>query len=187
MPFKKKWKNDSGTKTYYAWRSMRSRCLNRGNASWDNYGGIGITVCDRWLNDFDAFVEDMGHASLGESLDRIDPTKGYSPENCRWATSAQQARNKRTSRLIHHCGVTLNVVDWAKRLGISSDTLFKRLERMSVSRALSNGLFKDSWQHGTRTSYERKGCRCAECRAFNASRHRQARLSRKLKELSDAG
>lgn len=176
MGFKKKWKNDSGTKTYYAWRSMRSRCQNSKDPSWDNYGGRGVYVCDRWREDFDAFVEDMGFAQEGQSLDRIDPNKGYEPSNCRWATSVEQARNKRVHRRITHRGQTKLLVEWAETLGVSIDTLHKRLGRMSVSKALSvKGFFRDQWKHGTRNAYERKKCRCGLCRAANAERARKNR------------
>ena len=187
MAFKKKWANESGTKTYYAWRSMVSRCSNSSNPSWSNYGGRGIDVCERWRASYDNFVEDMGFAEEGKSLDRIDPNDGYHAGNCRWATSEEQARNKRTSRLISHGGRTMNLVDWAAELGIETDTLFKRLERMSIKKALSHGLMSGRLEHGTRTAYERRGCRCAACRKANADRHRIARAERKRKQLENAG
>jgi len=180
MAFKKKWKNDSGIKTYFAWRSMRRRCLNSNDNSWKNYGAQGVTVCDRWVDDYDAFVEDMGFAQEGLSLDRIDPRKGYSPENCRWATSTEQARNKREHRRITYRGQTKISVEWAELLGISLDTLHKRLERMSVPRALSElGLMTGKLVHGTRTAYEIRKCRCEECRAANTERARTYRARKK--------
>lgn len=85
------------TPTYSSWVSMKSRCLNRNDSSFNRYGGRGITVCDRWL-DFRAFFEDMGPRPHGMSLDRIDGTRGYSPDNCRWATQAEQNANRRMPR-----------------------------------------------------------------------------------------
>lgn len=77
---------------------MRQRCTNPKNKQWEDYGGRGITVCARW-DDFDTFLADMGPRPEGMSLDRIDNNKGYSPDNCRWATRTQQNRNSRQAKL----------------------------------------------------------------------------------------
>jgi uncharacterized protein (DUF433 family) len=82
-----------------AWSGAIDRCHNPANAAFKDYGGRGITVCERWRNSFDAFVADMGARPDGLSLDRIDVNKGYSPDNCRWADKYVQARNKRNTKL----------------------------------------------------------------------------------------
>lgn len=79
--------------TWISWTSAKSRCFNPNAAGYASYGGRGITVCARWL-DFANFLADMGERPEGTSLDRIDGTKGYEPGNCRWATRAQQSRNR---------------------------------------------------------------------------------------------
>lgn len=78
---------------------MKSRCYNKNSPAYKDYGGRGITICDEWLNDFNAFYEyisNLDHFNeQGRSLDRIDNNKGYSPDNVRWATAKEQAQNKR--------------------------------------------------------------------------------------------
>ena len=176
---KRKWESPSGTRAYYAWRSMRTRCLNPKNPAWGNYGGRGISVCAEWINNYDAFYRDMGSPGRGESLDRIDVNLGYNPKNCRWATQKVQVNNKRTNRLITHNGVERTLTEWANVLGWSADTIYRRLTRMSVDRALSPNSLVPVRRCGTRQGYA-KGCRCSECRANNAARAREARKKRAL-------
>lgn len=87
--------------TYSSWLSMRARC-NRPTASdYGRYGGRGITVCERWES-FQDFIADMGERPAGTSIDRIDVNGNYEPANCRWATSVEQGRNRRNTKLEPH-------------------------------------------------------------------------------------
>lgn len=122
------------------WRGMKNRCCNPNNEAYDNYGGRGITICDEWINDFESFYNwsiSNGYSD-NLSIDRIDNDKGYSPDNCRWATRKEQANNKRTNRRIYYKGVTLTAREWENATGINSHTIIKRLEMgWDVEKALT--------------------------------------------------
>jgi hypothetical protein len=107
---------------------MKRRCQSPNSADFSRYGARGITVCERW-NSFAAFLEDMGERPEGMSLDRIDNTAGYAPENCRWASASTQAKNRRPKRLVAYGGKDWIIDDLAAHLGIERECLVSRLKR----------------------------------------------------------
>lgn len=125
------------TPTFRVWWSMIQRTTHPSQVGYPNYGGRGIRVCDRWRR-FETFLADMGdRPSPRHTLDRIDNDGDYTPDNCRWATIDQQARNRRTNVWVTYRGETLCITDWAKRLGIEPSGLRSRLKRWPLERAMT--------------------------------------------------
>lgn len=111
---------------YAVWRGMCDRCRLPSHHAWHNYGARGITVCERWAASFAAFWADMGPTYRpGLTLDRIDNSAGYSPENCRWATYEQQANNTRMNRMVGDKTAT----QLAQELGVKRSTMYYRLAK----------------------------------------------------------
>ena len=129
----------SKTPEYKVWLNMIKRCTNPNHPEYKNYGGRGIKVCDRWLESFENFFADTGlRPSPKLTLERIDNDGDYEPENWRWATRKEQARNIRPNRMIPFNGEMLCVTEWAERVGIKANTLLWRLDRgWSIERALT--------------------------------------------------
>lgn len=115
--------------SYCLWRAMIRRCTSPGSYGYSKYGAKGVTVCDRWRL-FKNFIEDMGQRPEGMSLDRIDNAKGYSPENCRWATAITQANNKTTTRFGIVNGEKITMANAARKYGIDSSTARQRIDRL---------------------------------------------------------
>jgi len=124
------------TPTYHSWVGMMQRCTNPNSRAYADYGGRGIKVCARWRA-FANFLEDMGEKPLGLSLDRLDNDRAYGPNNCRWATAIEQARNKRSSRVIEFGGRRLVLSEWAAILGLNQSSLSERIKRWGLERALT--------------------------------------------------
>lgn len=150
---------------------MRSRCLNPNDPSFHCYGARGVTICPQWVDDFDQFYADMGDRPDACTLDRKENSLGYTPDNCRWATRAEQVRNRAYTVLVTHEGSTKTLAEWATHFGVPYYTLWNRIrsQGMDPSKALTAArLQAKQWSHGTTTGYA-KGCRCDTCRAARAA------------------
>jgi hypothetical protein len=124
---------------YGLWSEMRRRCNDPKRKDFPLYGGSGIRVCERWGR-FLSFIEDMGpRPSREHSIDRIDGTKGYSPDNCRWATPAEQGANRRTNFPVTINGTNYpSVRNACLSLGLPHRAIAHRLEKgMAVNDAFS--------------------------------------------------
>lgn len=112
-----------GTETpeHYIWRAMIARCSNQKQKDYPLYGGVGITVCTRWLI-FVNFLQDMGvRPTPGHSIDRINVSKGYMPSNCRWASRSEQQKNKTTTRRYTDGVFVGTLVECAEHVAISKE------------------------------------------------------------------
>lgn len=134
--FTKHGMSTKGNRKHVTLQSILSRCYGVTQKAYPDYGGRGITVCDRWrfgedgLTGQECFWRDMGEKpSPTHSIDRIDNDKGYSPENCRWATKKEQSANRRNNVLLSRHGETKYLAEWARELGISDGALRSRIKR----------------------------------------------------------
>lgn len=115
-------------RAYGVWRSIKERCLTKTVPQFASYGGRGIKICPRWLNFWD-FLADMGEQPIGASIHRIDNDGHYGPHNCKWSNPTEQARNRRSSRLVEYQGQKFCLAEWAERLSVSHSLLRNRLYR----------------------------------------------------------
>lgn len=136
-----------GTKTYHIWNSLRQRCNNKNHPSYGDYGGRGITVCDRWNiskgGSFENFLLDMGECPEGCELGKINNDDGYYKENCRWTTKKINARNKRNNHLLKYDNRELCFAEWEEITGIKQSIISKRIKRgWSIEKALTTPVRK---------------------------------------------
>jgi hypothetical protein len=112
------------------WNNMKQRCNNPNFKNYHLWGGRGIKVCDRWLESFENFLEDMGKQPAKRmGIDRIDNNKGYSPENCRWASHKTQNNNKRNNKIIEYNGKSQTLMMWCEELGLKYGVMLRRFLR----------------------------------------------------------
>jgi hypothetical protein len=116
------------SRTYRIWTNMVSRCTNPNFDSFKWYGGRGISVCDRWRK-FQNFLDDMGVAPDGKSIDRRETNGNYEPSNCRWATQTEQTNNTRRNRILTWNGRTYTQAQLAREVGVDQKLISERLKR----------------------------------------------------------
>lgn len=133
---KHKTTRQSHFRLYNVWENMKARCYNPKHKSYSGYGGRGITICDEWKSNFNAFAKwalENGYdenAPKGQcTIDRINNDKGYSPDNCKWVTIGENLNNKSTCRMFTHNGKTQSIANWARELGMDYNALFARMRR----------------------------------------------------------
>lgn len=122
--------NGKRTMLYRKWCSMKERCSNPHCKSYARYGANGIRVCEEWESSFENFREwaySTGYMD-GMTIDRIDNSKGYSPGNCRWATTAEQNRNYSRNHMVTYHGKTQCIADWEQETGINRATILYRIK-----------------------------------------------------------
>lgn len=123
--------NQSNTRLYRIYAGIKRRCYNKHEPAYPRYGGAGLVMCDEWKNDFTAFYNWAIKNGYDESLtiDRIDNTKGYSPDNCRWADMKAQSNNRTNCIMFTHNGKTQTVKQWCNELGLNVGTVYSRIDR----------------------------------------------------------
>ena len=130
-----------GTAVYSRWQAMKKRCYQVGTSGYENYGGRGIKVCDEWKDNPSAFCEWALANGFSEelTLDRIDVNGDYCPENCRWATKTEQARNKRNNLILEYNGRKMTEAEYLEITGVKQGSISWRLRKskMSESEALT--------------------------------------------------
>lgn len=128
------------TRLYRIWQNMKTRCYNPKFKQFKDYGGKGVSVCEEWKNDFMQFYNWAMSNGYNDTLtiDRIDTNGNYEPDNCRWATLKQQARNNSKNVLITHNGETHCLTEWGEIQNINLKTLYSRIytKKWSIEKAL---------------------------------------------------
>jgi hypothetical protein len=171
------------TSEYRSWLAMKGRCCKPQSASYFRYGAVGITICDEWIDSYETFLSDMGRKPTSQhTIDRIDGSKGYSPDNCRWATKREQAQNRSSTVYLTLGDITLPVIEWARNLGLHKSTILVRIRNgWSLEDALTTPslLPRGRIVHGSVSAYSHHGCRCDICRDGVAQRMREYREAKR--------
>lgn len=130
------------TRLYRIWGNMKGRCYCKSRKEYKNYGGRGITVCEEWLHDFQAFYDwSMSNGYRDDlTIDRVEVNGNYEPSNCRWITNEEQQNNRQDSKLIEYNGTTQTLAQWASEYNMCYKTLQKRIDKWGVEKAFSEPL-----------------------------------------------
>ncbi|MCA1029268.1 hypothetical protein LCM23_24975 [Cytobacillus kochii] len=134
----------TNSRLFRIWTNMKNRCHQPNNPDYENYGARGISVCEEWFNDFQSFYDwsiNNGYVDT-LSIDRIDGNKGYYPDNCRWATAKEQARNIRTNVITSINGKYLTLSEIAEKYKVNYDAVKTRYKKGIRGMNLIKGLKK---------------------------------------------
>lgn len=123
---------------HYIWSSIKQRCNNPKVKNYHRYGGRGIKICDRWSDNFENFLNDMGERPKGYSIDRINNDGNYCPENCRWVTKEVNSNNTYKSILYEHKGIKLSETQWARKLGLSRNKFMYWARKNDIQWVIDN-------------------------------------------------
>jgi hypothetical protein len=122
---------------YSSWLSMIARCFNKSHKAYHQWGGRGITVCERWKSSYTLFLDDMGRRpSRTHSIERINNNGNYEPGNCKWATPEEQSNNTRRNHLLEFNGKTLTIAQWGKVTGLGRNLYNRIYNGWPIERAL---------------------------------------------------
>lgn len=128
---------------YSVFMGMKQRCYNSNYWAYKDYGGRGIKICDRWLEDFRNFLEDMGEPPINYTIERKDNNAGYNKENCIWASRQDQQNNRRVNHLLTYKEKTMTVAQWGREMNMGHNTLSERLRKgWSVEEALETPVMR---------------------------------------------
>lgn len=142
------------TRTYRSWVNMLTRCNNKNSRSYKDYGERGITVCDRW-HTFENFLADMGVCPKGKSIERRDNNGNYEPSNCYWASTVEQANNKRRTVYITYQGERLPISRLAARFNIPANVFYERIIKYGWS--IDDALTKPIIHRTANLTFEYRG------------------------------
>ena len=116
------------SKEYRTWTGLKTRCFNQNHHSYSDYGGRGISICERWNCSYESFLEDMGEAPTQyHTIERVDVNKNYEPGNCKWATQKEQANNRRNNHFLTHLGETMTISQWSEKCGLKQQLIADRI------------------------------------------------------------
>lgn len=136
----------TGTPLFNVWQNIKSRCFCKSNPCFHYYGGRGITVCDEWKNNFQAFYDWAMANGYDDNLtiDRINVNGNYEPNNCRWTTWEEQSFNKNDTHFLEYMGIKKPLTVWAREKGLNPSTLLYRLKRgWNIERAIETKVVKN--------------------------------------------
>ena len=127
------------SKAYSTWSSIKKRCYNFNQSNYERYGARGIKVCDKWVESFENFLEDMGEPPTAEhSIDRINNNGDYEPSNCKWSSVEEQANNKRNSIIITFNNKKQTLAQWCRELNLNYKSTYKKVRNNKSIESIFN-------------------------------------------------